>query len=219
MSTRSEAGVARAAVTTTAQPQGRMERRKAEFRDRITQAALNLFARQGVEETSVAAIIREADIAHKTFFNHFPSKDHLLRHIVGEASARAYAVFRDTFKQHDDPAKRLSFCLVSIAKAVEPLPYNYRHLMNVYLLSGAGARDLRTREQQAFNAVIQQILEDAKAQGRLCKGTTLETLVELVVGVCTTVLLNWSLEPEYPVVERMRKAVAFLNRSLFNAAA
>ena len=35
-------------------PAGRIERRKTEFRDKITDAALKLFAENGVTETSVA---------------------------------------------------------------------------------------------------------------------------------------------------------------------
>ena len=67
----------------------RIERRKLEFRDRITEAALKLFEEQGVADTSVASIIKEADIAHKTFFNHFPTKDHLLQHIASTFSSNA----------------------------------------------------------------------------------------------------------------------------------
>ena len=85
----------------TATPINRIERRKIEFRDNITRAAMKLFEEQGIVETSVAAIIKEADIAHKTFFNHFPTKDHLLRYIAGSYSDKAYDVFRQGIAKYD----------------------------------------------------------------------------------------------------------------------
>ncbi|MFP8874097.1 MAG: TetR family transcriptional regulator [Myxococcota bacterium] len=58
---------------------GRRERRKLETRARIVAAATELFVEKGFPATKVAEICARVDIAHKTFFNYFPSKQHLLR--------------------------------------------------------------------------------------------------------------------------------------------
>ena len=60
----------------------RRERRKLEVRGRILKAAGDLFTQHGFQATKVAEICEQADIAQKTFFNHFPSKQHLLREIA-----------------------------------------------------------------------------------------------------------------------------------------
>jgi AcrR family transcriptional regulator len=57
---------------------GRRERRSAELRDRLFQAALQLFARKGYSETTVEDITNAADVGKGTFFNYFPSKEHIL---------------------------------------------------------------------------------------------------------------------------------------------
>ena len=49
----------------------RRERRKLEVRERIVEAAIALFDEQGFEATKVADICERADVANKTFFNHF----------------------------------------------------------------------------------------------------------------------------------------------------
>jgi len=57
---------------------GRRARRQAEMRARILRAALDLFARQGFFSTTVEQITEAADVGKGTFFNYFPSKEHVL---------------------------------------------------------------------------------------------------------------------------------------------
>lgn len=56
---------------------GRRERRRAETRARILDAALALFIERGFAATTVEDITRAADVAKGTFFNYFPSKEHI----------------------------------------------------------------------------------------------------------------------------------------------
>src|SRR5256884_4852558 len=65
----------------TAVPQAapdRRQRRSAEIRERLFRAALQLFAQKGFLETTVEDITEAADVGKGTFFNYFPSKDHIL---------------------------------------------------------------------------------------------------------------------------------------------
>ena len=196
-------------------PLNRIERRKIEFRDRITAAALRLFEEKGVADTSVASIIKEADIAHKTFFNHFPSKDHLLQYIVGTFSDYAYSIFRENFKRFPDPRQRIDYCYTSIAHALEPLDPLYKELVNLYLIAGSSASDLRTVQKQKIDEVVGQIVSDAQAQGLLRPGLSVETSTEVLVGICVGILLNWTLEEGYPLVERMKAVIGFINTTVF----
>ncbi|MGB2679542.1 MAG: TetR/AcrR family transcriptional regulator [Candidatus Acidiferrum sp.] len=59
-------------------PSNRRERRSIELRERLFRAALDLFAKQGFAETTVEDITNAADVGKGTFFNYFPSKDHIL---------------------------------------------------------------------------------------------------------------------------------------------
>lgn len=193
----------------------RIERRKLEFREKITRAAIKLFELQGIAETSVASIIKEADIAHKTFFNHFPTKDHLLQHIASTFSGHAYDVFRADFKTQTDPRKRLGYCLMSVANALEGVSPHYKELLNFYLISGAGSSEMQREQKVQFSAVVNQIMADAKTDGRLIGHSSSETCTEIAVGVCVSTLLNWSLDDDYDLVAKMKKASKFLGASLF----
>lgn len=65
---------------------------KQETREKILAAALGLFARTGLDRTSVNAIARRADVAHGTVFWHFPSKKQLYAEVARRAG--------DTFLEH-----------------------------------------------------------------------------------------------------------------------
>jgi AcrR family transcriptional regulator len=59
-------------------PGSRRERRSFELRQRIFRAALALFGKKGYAQTTVEDITEAADVGKGTFFNYFPSKEHLL---------------------------------------------------------------------------------------------------------------------------------------------
>jgi AcrR family transcriptional regulator len=65
-------------TTTLSSPSSRRSRRSAELRERLFRAALDLFAQKGFAETTVEDITNAADVGKGTFFNYFPSKDHIL---------------------------------------------------------------------------------------------------------------------------------------------
>jgi TetR/AcrR family transcriptional regulator, cholesterol catabolism regulator len=55
----------------------RRARRRQQTRERIVDAAVELFVSQGYDTTTVDQIAAAADVARGTFFNHFPSKEDL----------------------------------------------------------------------------------------------------------------------------------------------
>src|SRR5207253_11036843 len=61
----------------------RRRRRSAAIRERLFRASLDLFAQKGFAETTVEDITAAADVGKGTFFNYFPSKDHI-RLVFGE---------------------------------------------------------------------------------------------------------------------------------------
>src|SRR5215469_18933376 len=59
-------------------PTSRRERRSLELRERLFRSALDLFAQKGFAETTVEDITDAADVGKGTFFNYFPTKEHVL---------------------------------------------------------------------------------------------------------------------------------------------
>ncbi len=62
---------------------GRRERHRTETRQRLYRAALDLFAERGFLRTTVEDITEAADVGKGTFFNYFPTKEHILAEFGG----------------------------------------------------------------------------------------------------------------------------------------
>ena len=71
---------------------GKRETKKQAVRERLFDAAVTLFETHGYDAVSIDRIVEEAGVAKGTFFNHFPTKDHLLFEWYARATAQAESV-------------------------------------------------------------------------------------------------------------------------------
>ena len=74
-------------MTTTARRTARETQRLA-TRERLFDAAIAEFKRTGVAGADVGAIVGEAQVAHGTFFFHFPTKEHVVAELGQREEAR-----------------------------------------------------------------------------------------------------------------------------------
>jgi AcrR family transcriptional regulator len=57
-------------------------------REQILQTATRLFAAQGYLNTGINQLIAESDVARRTFYHHFPSKEHVAAEYIDDTSKR-----------------------------------------------------------------------------------------------------------------------------------
>ena len=102
-----------------------------ETRNRINQAALELFAEQGVDATTTKDIAKQAGIAEGTIYRHYVSKDDL----VSELFSSNYLAFADQLDTLAAQQTGLRFKLVAIIRQFCELfdhdPALYRFLLLV----------------------------------------------------------------------------------------
>ena len=74
---------------------GLRERKKAETRRRIAEAAHRLFGERGFQAVTVVEVARAAEVAEATLFNYFPTKEDLFYSGLEAFGARLVAAVRE----------------------------------------------------------------------------------------------------------------------------
>src|ERR1700742_139533 len=81
--------------------------------DRLRQAAMDLFAERGYEETTVARIAERAGLTERTFFRHFADK----REVLFAGSSDLQDVFVETVAAAPAPAPPMQAVAAALAEA------------------------------------------------------------------------------------------------------
>lgn len=191
----------------------RRERKKAALRRSLLDAAFALFDEQGFAATRVAEICERADVAQKTFFNHFPSKLELLREIAGEALERLLADLEQVRKEGATTADRLHRFFELVAENASQAGPMHRELLTemIHVAHEAGTETEQARRlHEAFGALIRE----GRAAGEVTAAHDDEVLTEMVLGAFYVLMFNWANLEDYPLRARARAAARFLADSL-----
>ena len=171
---------------------GLRARKKEHTRRALVTAALELFDANGYDRTTVAQIAAGADVATRTFFGYFPSKEAVLFADTDEWSALALAVV-DSRRPVDRPAEVLASVLARLFDEAgrlsrsggRMLPLRLRLILTVPGLRGvalhrvfAAQRRLTERFHEAFADEIDELT--AAAMVGAIFGAVLNTTVTIV---------------------------------------
>lgn len=191
----------------------RRERRVREVHDRIVAAATERFAAHGVDAVKVDEICQVADVAQKTFFNHFPSKQHLMREIA-EGFLQALLALLDAARADGGTtAQQLERFFALVATEVERGGAMQRtFVIDVIRLVHDDPRDVEKSRQlyHAFGA----LLRDGLRRGDVTTAHPVPVLSEVVVGTFNTLMLNWLGIDGYPFRARATAMARFLADAL-----
>lgn len=88
-------------MTDAPSPPGRRDRKRRDTRRALVEAALDLFEENGFQQTTIEDITDRADVARRTFFRYFPSKESVLYPVIADSAD----VLSELFDQLDGPIR------------------------------------------------------------------------------------------------------------------
>src|SRR5882724_11678515 len=144
--------------TSTSIPSNRRERQSLELRERLFRAALDLFAKKGFAETTVEDITEAADVGKGTFFNYFPSKDHILLAFGEMQLAKLEAAIENARSNQTSVEQFLRALPERMTQEPTRNPAIVRTLLQAYLSTSA-VREAMVDMQRRVQAVHTQIIQ------------------------------------------------------------
>jgi AcrR family transcriptional regulator len=191
--------------STARQSHGRRERRSVETRERLFRAAMNLFARKGFAETTVEDITEAADVGKGTFFNYFPSKDHILL-AFGEMQLAKLQEMVEEARGSGEPMPQFLRSL-GVRMTQEPIrnPAIVRTLLQAYLSTTPvreGMSDLQRRVQALHTEIVRLGQERGEIRNDLPASEIAQVFRQTIFGT----LLMWAVQGDATLHPRMESA-------------
>lgn len=176
-------------------------------------AAQTLFEERGVQAATVAEICDRADVAHKTFFNHFPAKQDLVRAMADESIEILLADIEEARTEGGDTAGRIKAFFERVAKRASTAGLMHRELLTE-IIHAAQQTAEEPANARRLHAAFGGIVRDGIAADEVTRAHPAETLTETILGTYYALMFNWANLEDYPIVVRSRAAAIFLADAL-----
>ncbi|HZQ22158.1 MAG TPA: TetR family transcriptional regulator [Terriglobales bacterium] len=180
----------------------RRERKRAETRQRIFRAAMELFAKHGFLATTVEEITEAADVGKGTFFNYFPSKEHVLG-VLHEVQLAKVAEARKAAEKGDQPIREvLHKFMYRIAEEPGRSQQLARGLV-VTMISSEYIRDIFIETLTRGAQMLSEVLKRGQERGEIRTDLTPEEMVRIFQQNILGALVHWSITSTSTLQERL----------------
>jgi len=152
-------------------------------RTRVLDAAVELFARQGYDGTSVSQVIARAGVAKGGFYHHFASKEALLYEVYGDLISRQLEALDAILARGLSAAETLR---ALIADLVESTAASAAQAM-VFWREQHRLGDERTAEyrraRRRYHDAVQRLVRNAQASGEFAAVASPEIVTFTIFGL------------------------------------
>jgi AcrR family transcriptional regulator len=152
-------------------------------RERVLHAAVDLFAKQGYDGTSVAQVIARAGVAKGGFYHHFASKDELLYEVYGDLITRQLAAMEEILARKAPAAETLRALILDL---VESTAASAQQAL-VFWREMNRLDDERTalyrRERRRYHDAVVRLVRRAQAAGEFSHVASAEVVTFTIFGL------------------------------------
>jgi AcrR family transcriptional regulator len=187
----------------------RRTRRSAETRERLFHAAMRMFAEKGFAEATVEDITNAADVGKGTFFNYFPSKEHLLI-AFSDMQLGKLERFVEAARSGHEPM-RAFFRTMSQQMTADPAkkPDVVRALLQANLSSESVRNVMRERNARG-EKLMSEIVRIGQERGEFRRDVPAVEIARVFRQLTFGTLLLWSVYGDDSLAERLERAIDIL---------
>ena len=150
------------------------ERRKEQKKDSIRRAAIELFRNYGFEKVSVFDIARKAHVSHVTIYNHFGSKEELVRDVIKTAISGLVDVSRSVIESDRPFLEKLELIVLN---KVETAGQYRGELMRTLIRDNPSMQQfVESLWTQEIEWLIHELVDEGKKLGYIDKELSWEAV-------------------------------------------
>ncbi|MFT4100497.1 MAG: helix-turn-helix domain-containing protein [Burkholderiaceae bacterium] len=186
---------------------GLRERKRARMLDHLTDTATRLFAVHGYAAVTMEQIAAEAEVAKRTLYNHFATKDALLARWIEQSLRHSLTELAPKLARRRSAAARLRFVLDASARWCEAHPEHLlAYLRYRFGAFGAGERPDRTVSGVDIVDTWRALIEQGQRSGELRGDSSATQLAIWFHHLYLAALLRWLTTPGLSLAAELASA-------------
>ncbi|HUF54747.1 MAG TPA: TetR/AcrR family transcriptional regulator [Dehalococcoidia bacterium] len=185
-------------MTTAEKVPPKRRRSREETRQRLLDAALGVFARNGFERATVDEIVREAGFSKGAFYVHFESKEDLFWEILRERIEANQRQLRETIEPGLDvvEAERRILTTLFDARKTEPLGPAVYYEFVAHAMRNDKVRERLAEFYASWHAFVVETLRLGRESGMVRDDVDLELQASALMATFEGALIQSQLAPE-----------------------
>ncbi|MBR8130050.1 TetR/AcrR family transcriptional regulator [Burkholderia ambifaria] len=180
----------------TTDDQGRRARKRIQMLAHLAATGARLFDAHGYDAVTMEQIAAQADVAKRTLYNHFPTKEAVLAHWLEGELARDLAHLERDVARRKSFASRIACVLDASAAWCEQHPvYLLAYLRHRFLSIGAVQAEGATENVGDIALVWQQLIAAGQQAGELNPALAADQLATRLHHLYLAAMLRWLTVP------------------------
>lgn len=159
-------------------------------KDRILDAALNIFSHKGYHDTRLDDIVDAAKVSKGSIYFHFPNKEKLFVALVDQFANLIDRRVQEAISEHDEGIARVRAAIAAVLGAFG----QYRRPAKILLVQAVGLGAIfeqkRLEVHERFAAMIRHFLDEAVAVGDIPPVDT-EVAAHAWMGAIYNLVIQW----------------------------
>ena len=194
---------------------GRRGRRARALRQSLYETAIRLFRERGYEAATVLQITEAVDTSKGTFFNYFPSKEHVLAAYHDEMTRNILGTLESA--EHSSAQAALLDTADACARWVTMDPELAGAVVRVVFVSPVLAAADRANGAR-FLAWLRSVVDEGIARRELRRDLERDVFVAVVLGTINSAMIEWITEGRgFDLADGCRRRIALVVRAALDS--
>ena len=185
-------------------PVGRRERRGIETREKIFNAALQLFAERGFSATTIDAITEKADIGKGTFFNYFENKESILLEYREMQMGRVKAFVSNSIKSVESIDTLIFKLAMTMTEEQQKSPAMFQSLITA-IFSNDAVQKRMAEGLSLSKQMLAELISYRQRSGEIRNDIEAEEIAHSFQRMIFGTTLIWSLAPDMTLEANLKK--------------